>query len=729
MKRREFLHASLAGAASIGVFTSGHPARWPRRWTIWLQQAASSAERIAAEHLCGVLQGRGADCQVMFGGTWPTTNPGGQICLGVIDKCASLRAFINKQGLQSFDTGEDGYLILSDKRGTNLAVGSATPRGVLYGTFALAERLTKANSRPAVRSIAKPALKWRWISTPARDMAFYRRLITEYAPSYKFNLIHLWSVFDEDPGSFKYYLAQPLWFRKYPKLYETRRNVPILHRAVQNLKELSALTAERDLSLFYLFPGLHYWNVPSTGLGLSSRDFLRSAHPDFFNSAGEPDFASRQIHQFISDQVDEFFELYPQLGGLLGHTGEMTNFSPTLMSGVPIQHQTIPIDEIVFRIIQTVYEACHRHGKMLIWEMHSSAGDTRNSDAIIKAVQTGHFPGMMLETESTYTEQEFSLTYPTIHYLPDMVKTAPSIFAQDCYGEGWDFNPLPFIVDQYLVRHFRDCEKAGATGGGVLHYVYQGKYHAFNTLQNINLELQTRMMWEGGSVDPEQVKLRWLEKHYGKAAAAGLLKAFNRVNLILSRVFYIAGNGSWGLRHGFPSFSAMQNAPFWFIEFFSPPGTLLTKDWTRRTAAVRATSMEQMRQEKQEPVDQAALALQDLARVKRRLRQEDYSGLLARFVALWYYARAGQSLLEIGYYFKNAFIEHYDMQATDSVRNLAEAGRRLRSLVSEARADSRLRGLEEDIYRLGLEKKFLQRAEKFSLELDADMKKRNAAYD
>lgn len=188
-------------------------------------------------------------------------------------------------------------------------------------------------------------------------------------------------------------------------------------------------------------------------------------------------------------------------------------------------------------------------------------------------------------------------------------------------------------------------------------------------------------------MDPEQVKLRWLKEHYGKAAAAGLLKAFNRVNLILSRVFYIAGNGSWGLRHGSPSFSAMQNAPFWFIEFLSPPGTLLTKDWTRRTAAVRATSIEQMRQEKQEPVDQAALALQDLARVKRRL----------------------------------------DMQATDSVRNLAEAGRRLRSLVSEARADSRLRGLEEDIYRLGLEKKFLQPAEKFSLELDADMKKRNAA--
>jgi hypothetical protein len=358
--------------------------------------------------------------------------------------------------------------------------------------------------------------------------------------------------------------------------------------------------------------------------------------------------------------------------------------------------------------------------------MHSADGDTRNSDAITKAVKTERFPGIMLTAETTYAEQEISLTYPTISYLKDMVESAPSIFAQDCYGEGWDFNFIPFIMDKYLVRHFRDCEKAGATGGGILHYVYQGKYHAFNTLQNINLELQARLMWDGGELDPEQVKRHWIEEHYGRDVIPDLLNAFNRVNLILSRIFYISQNGAWGARDGFPRFSWMLGSPFYFIEFFSTPGTRLSRDWTRRTASVRAIAMEEMRREKQEAVQQCESALEDLARVEGKMNKEKYVSLLARFIALWYYARACQIVLEVGYYFKNAFIEPYDPEAKDPVRNLDGAGLRLEALVREARADSRLMGLEEDIYRFGLEARFLQVAEEFSHELAAAIKERKA---
>lgn len=723
--RRSFLQASVAGAGGIGIFTDALSKRWPKSWVIWLRQRPDAAERIAAEHLRGILQQRGTNCQLIFGEDRLSNAPG-QILIGVIDKFTPLRAFLKKRKFELHNMGQDGFLTVFDRAGMTVAVGSANPRGVLYGAYALGEHLAKAHFTVPVSSLAKPALEWRWISSAARDMPFYRKLITEYAPRYKFNLLHIWSVFIEDQlgisGSFKYYMAQPLWFRKYPKLYEYRKNEPVLRQAVENLKELSRLAAQRDLVLFHMLPVLHYYNVPSAGPAAKShREFLRSVHPEFFNPEGEPDLASPQVHRFITDQIDEFFELYPDLGGLLGHTGEMATFSP---SG--LKHQTIPMDEAILRIMQTVYEACRKHGKMVIWDLHSAGGDTRNSDAVIKAVKTGRFPGIMLTAESTYTEQEFSLSYPTTSYLRDMVKSAPSIFTQDCYGEGWDFNFLPFIVDRYLIRHFRDCEKAGATGGGVLHYAYQGKYHAFNTLQHINLELQTRMMWEGGRLDPEQVKRHWIEKHYEKEVTPDLLKAFNRVNLILSRIFYIAENGSWGPRHGFPKFSWMLGGPFEFIEFFSTPGTLLTKDWTRRTASVRAIAMEEMRREKQEAVQQCESALEDLARVEGKMNKEKYAGLLARFIALWYYARACQIVLEVGYYFKNAFIEHYDPEAKDPVRNLEDAGPRLEGLVREARADSRLRGLEEDIYRLGLEGRFLEVAEKFSHDLAAAVKERKS---
>ncbi|MCP3886478.1 MAG: hypothetical protein GY700_13615 [Propionibacteriaceae bacterium] len=91
----------------------------------------------------------------------------------------------------------------------------------------------------------------------------------------------------------------------------------------------------------------------------------------------------------------------------------------------------------------------------------------------------------------------------------------------------------------------------------------------------------------------------------------------------------------------------------------------------------------------------------------------EYGALLGRFTALWYYARACQLTLEIGYYYKNLFVEHYDPEATDLLRNLRANVGQLQALVREARLDMRLRGLEIDVYREGMEDRILERAEQF----------------
>ena len=486
------------------------------------------------------------------------------------------------------------------------------------------------------------------------------------------------------------------------------------------MKELSTLAAEREMDLLFVFPVVQYYNVPAGGpQAAEHRAFLQHTYPEWFKADGHLDFLSPKVQQFVADQVSEFFELFPDLGGLVAHTGEMATFSPSILK------EKTALDSAVSACMKTVYETCRKHGKLLVWDMHSAGGDTRNSDAVVEQAASGRFPGMLLTAESTYTEQEFSLTYPTTFYLNRMVAAAPSIFAQDCYGEGWDYDFIPFIVDQYLVRHFRDCEQAGATGGGVLHYVYQGKYNAFNTLQNINIDLQTRMMWEGGEINPDEVMQHWVEKRFGTKAGPPLLSVFKKVNFILSRIFYIAGNGSWGPRYGFPKFSSMLGSPFRFIEFFSPPGTPLAGDWTRRTAKVLAIPMSAMRQEKQEAVDQSELALQSLTRAAAVLKAGDYSSLLARFVALWYYARGCQIVLEIGYYFQNAYISHYDSEAKECVANLQKLEQSLRNVVAEARRDSRLKGLEEDVYSIGLEGRFLSVAEQFSDQLAKEIEVRS----
>ncbi|MHC4798214.1 MAG: hypothetical protein ACYTF1_16395 [Planctomycetota bacterium] len=561
-------------------------------------------------------------------------------------------------------------------------------------------------------------------------MGFYSKLITKYAPQYKFNIVVIWNVFEEDDkgleGSFSYYMAQPLWYRQYPKIYEARKDIAILKQAINNLKELSTLAAERDITLVYVFPVLHYFHVLSQeALSRGERPKhtarFQELCPELFpEGTATPDFDNPLVYQFVADQIEEFFELFPDLGGLYVHFGEMAQFCISC----DIQ-DTNRLNEVTLRMMETIYNECQQRDKTILWSMHSAGGYTRSPKATIKALRTKRFPEIITVSESTFSEQEFSLTFPTTMFLKDQVECGPAIFAQDCYGEGWDFNFLPFIVDQYLVRHFRDCEKAGAKGSGVLHYIYQGKYHAFNTLQNINLELQTRMMIEGGGIDPEQVKRQWIERHYGKDAAPDLLQAFNRVNPIISKIFYIAGDGAWGARQGFPTIELMLGKWETWIEYFSKPGTPLVKDYTRRTASVRAIHMEQMRQEKREAVEECERTLQDLARARNLMKKQDYDALLARFLGLWYFARGCELALEVGYYFKNAYIEHYDPEAKDCIRNLENARAQILALVKQVRADDRIRrGLEQDIHQYGLERKFLQPADKFCRDLASEMTKR-----
>lgn len=725
--RRHFLRTSLVGAAGLRVFGINSSEMKSNGWVLKLGGAPSSAEKIAANHICEQLREMGNSCRILSQST-PLPSSTQQVLVGTLNNFPELRKLVEAH-TSTAAIGQEGYFLLwnSDKR--TIAVSSATPRGVLYGAYDLCRRLRVKGFNSSFADTEKPALQWRWISSPAMDMPFYRELIMQHAPDCRLNLVHIYSAFTGDDlgdrpnatNSYRYYMAQPLWYRKYPKLFELRKDQAILHQAIANMKELSTLAAERDLLLLYILPIVQYYNVPSNGpRATEHREFLRLAYPDWFKTDGNLDFLSPKVQQFVADQVSEFFELFPDLGGLLGHTGEMATFSPSIVK------EETALNAAVAACMETVYEACQKYGKLLVWDMHSAAGDTRNSDAVVRQAASGKFPSMFLTAESTYTEQEFSLTYPTTFYLNRMVAAAPSIFAQDCFGEGWDYDFIPFIVDQYLVRHFRDCQEAGATGGGVLHYVYEGKYNAFNTVQNVNIELQTRMMWEGGGINPDEVIQQWIEKRFGTKAGPALLPLFKRVNLILSRIFYIAGNGSWGPRHGFPQFSWMLGAPFYFIEFFSPPGTPLVKDWTRRTAKVVAIPMEAMRQEKQEAVDQSKLAQDDLTRLESFLEPAAYRSLLARFSALWYYSRGCQTVLEIGYSFKNAYISHYDSNATDSVTNLRKQEQSLRNIVAEARNDARLQGLEEDVYRFGLERRFLSVTEQFADQLAKEINVRSS---
>ena len=79
----------------------------------------------------------------------------------------------------------------------------------------------------------------------------------------------------------------------------------------------------------------------------------------------------------------------------------------------------------------------------------------------------------------------------------------------------------------------------------------------------------------------------------------------------------------------------------------------------------------------------------------------------------------------MGYYFKDAYIEHYDPEAKDCIRNLENAREKILALVNQVREDDRLRrGLEQDMYQYGVDRESRHLADKFSRNLASEMRTR-----
>jgi hypothetical protein len=121
----------------------------------------------------------------------------------------------------------------------------------------------------------------------------------------------------------------------------------------------------------------------------------------------------------------------------------------------------------------------------------------------------------------------------------------------------------------------------------------------------------------------------------------------------------------------------------------------------------RAIPISQMREEKRRAVQQAGELLRYLESHKRDLDGGDYRLLLPRYVALLYYARAAEQLVEALYNFTNLHIRAYDPGCTNPRQGLERAVQSLTKIYGEMQEDERLLLLERDVYYRGLKPNFL----------------------
>jgi hypothetical protein len=114
-----------------------------------------------------------------------------------------------------------------------------------------------------------------------------------------------------------------------------------------------------------------------------------------------------------------------------------------------------------------------------------------------------------------------------------------------------------------------------------------------------------------------------------------------------------------------------------------------------------------MREEKHRGVRLAGELLAYLESHKKEFDSCDYKVLLPRYVALLYYARAAEQLVEALYNFTNLHIRAYDPACSNPRQGMEQAAQTLAAIHEEMSDDERLQLFERDVYYRGLKPNFL----------------------
>jgi hypothetical protein len=357
-------------------------------------------------------------------------------------------------------------------------------------------------------------------------------------------------------------------------------------------------------------------------------------------------------------------------------------------------------------MVETVEGTCARFGKRCYWDLHGS-GKTF-VDALVEMGKS-RAGGLRLRAESVPLEQVFSdrfVSYP----FEKVAAAGDGMSDHDIHIEMMqDFPWLPNIIDRYIVRHTLASIQAGLRGGGAMWYIYRPHYSPINSLAQINMEIVSRLLWN--PKEPvDSIWQRWLNRRFGPRAAPTAGRLLRSTHGVLNDILYFNNtNATFWFQYGFPGNLAWLMRPTWgqLIEYFQPPGTPLYAHPFSAVNKERAIPVSQMREEKRRAVKQAEALLNDLEEHRRDFDGYDYRTLLPRYLALLYYARAAEQLLEALYNFTNLHIRAYDPACVNPRQGMERATQALAKIREEMREDERLSLLEPDVYYRGFKPYFL----------------------
>jgi hypothetical protein len=620
--------------------------------------------------------------------------------------------------LTSEHLAPEGYRICSNGSESSgslqISCQGRDARGLLYAAYDVAERIRNGEPLDDLEVIEEPYATYRQIAACSSDHQFYTRLIQQM-PRWRMNALLLYSAYHQPGGWYIYkdlgrewfstYLTLPIAYQSYPNINSIREKNADFQRMRKSFPQLLRVAHDHKIDLVLKFQILSYNRLDASGGHYFDRkQHMREDFPQLFLDGRQtPDWDSQAVYDFIQAQLEELFTLYPDLGGITATSDEMSTFNIGHASSEGTARQRYSWAR---RMVETVEGVCDRFDRRCHWDLHGA--DRVYLEALL-GIARDRPGGLRLRAESVPYEQVFSDKFPSYPF-EKLAEAGDGMCDHDIHMEGLqDFPWLPNIIDHYVVRHTMAGVKAGLRGGGAMWYIYRPHFSPINSLGQINMELVSRLLWN--PEEPvEQIWDRWARRRFGPRAAESAEHLLRSTQDVLNGILYFNNkNATFWLQYGFPADLRWLMRPRWgqMIEYFQPPGTPLYAHPFNAASRERTIPMRQMRQEKQKATRQAQELLEYLITHRIDFRDSDYRILLPRYVALFYYARAAEQLLEALYNFTNLHIRTYDADCRTPRRDMELAMTSLEEIHQELLDDERLWLLEPSVYYRGLKPYFL----------------------
>ena len=506
--------------------------------------------------------------------------------------------------------GSESYRLQHD--GTQYSVAASGARGLLYGSYALADELDHNSFQPGEFT---PRFRYReWWSAafqanfnlplggafdrPIEEISAAVERIIQQAPAYGINTLQMMGRSGEGG-------IDVSWFLHYDAKLQHREIGWGIERRTAEIRKL-AREAHRHGMDFILWD--HELVFP---------DNMAQAYPEMRGVGYPYCFSQPLVFQFLNGKVDEFFRRLPEVDGIDLTFAETHGYNLLEHGGCQCERcSRVPTEEKVRRVILAMRDACRRNGKRLEVRSDRSA---RGTQAVMLKALRGLPDDIRIVTKNTVVDFR-GTAYPDNPML-GAFPGQPELLELTACPEGSGYGYIPALLGDFYKDKIGGLAVERKLSGVALRVDYHLQYgHAtfftagpailtFDTANEFNIVAASRLAWDPRT-NVRDLFTQWAARRYGQHAA-GAEKALARSAAITEGIFFVKSFSLLTHLNMVPHLATIDDElkKSYLLDYF-PENTAYRSTHEKLKSPSEATIAEVLA-EKQAAVDQADESLRD----------------------------------------------------------------------------------------------------------------------